>query len=129
MTHPNEDLLRSAYEAFGKGDIETVSGVLADDIVWHIPGKSSISGDRSGKDDVLRFFGELVERSGGTFRLEMHDILADDEHGVVLVQSKGERDGKTLDDHTVHVFHLRDGKATEFWGHAGDQYAVDDFWG
>jgi ketosteroid isomerase-like protein len=49
-------------------------------------------------------------------------------HDAALVESHGERDGKTLNDRAVHLWHVQDGKATEFWGHAGDQYAVDEFW-
>jgi hypothetical protein len=28
----------------------------------------------------------------------------------------------------VHVWHVRGGKVTEFWGHSADVYAVDEFW-
>ena len=37
MAHPNEDLLRRGYDAFGTGDMETLAALLADDIVWHFP--------------------------------------------------------------------------------------------
>jgi uncharacterized protein len=45
MTHPNAALLRRGYSAFTKGDIGTVLGVFADDISWHVPGRSPLSGD------------------------------------------------------------------------------------
>jgi hypothetical protein len=129
MAHPNEELVRSGYEAFSKGDMQTVNELFADGIVWHVPGKSQLSGDYTGKDQVFGFFGKLVEMTGGTFSLEIHDVLANDEHAIVLAESHGERDGKTLDDRSVHVLHVSDGKVTEFWGYGGDQYAVDEFWG
>ena len=28
----------------------------------------------------------------------------------------------------VHVFHMKDGKITEFWAYAEDQNLVDEFW-
>jgi hypothetical protein len=47
---------------------------------------------------------------------------------VVLAEAHAERQGKTLDDRGVNVFHIKDGKVTEFWLHPGDQYANDEFW-
>ena len=39
-----------------------------------------------------------------------------------------EREGKRLDDNAVHTWHVKDGKATEFWGVSLDPYADDEFW-
>ena len=96
MAHPNEDLVRRGYKAFGTGDIATLSELFADDIVWHAGGRSPITGDYKGKDEVFGFFAQLAERAGGTFRIDIHDVLANDEHVVALVMATGEREGKTL---------------------------------
>jgi ketosteroid isomerase-like protein len=129
MPHQNELLVRNGYEAFSKGDMQTVDQTFADDIQWHIPGRSQVAGDYKGKAEVFGFFGRLVDLTGGSFRLELHDVIGNDEHVVALVESHGEREGKTLNDRAVHVWHVKDGKATEFWGHSGDQYTDDEFWG
>jgi hypothetical protein len=128
MAHPNEELTQKGYEAFAKGDLDTLNGLMADDLVWHVPGNNPLSGDYRGKEAVLGLFGKIMERSGGTLHQEIHDILANDEHAVVMVVSRAEREGKTLEDRQVHVLHLKDGKVTEFWNHFGDQNAVDEFW-
>ncbi|HXF56848.1 MAG TPA: nuclear transport factor 2 family protein [Actinomycetota bacterium] len=128
MAHPNEDLLRRGYEAFARGDLQTVGEVFADDIVWHVPGRGPLAGTYRGRDEVMGFFARLFDLSGGRFGLEVHDLLANDEHGVVLVVARGERAGKTLEAYDVHVWHLRDGRAVEYWGHPFDLYAVDEFW-
>jgi uncharacterized protein len=129
MAHPNEDLLRRGYEAFAAGDIDTVLSVFADDIVWHVGGSSQIAGDYRGHQEVLGFFGKLMELSGGTFRVDVHDLLANDVHGVALVTAHGERDDQRLEARQANIFHLADGKATEFWGFAEDQEALDKFFG
>ena len=128
MAHPNEDLVRRGYAAFGTGDIATLRELFADDIVWHVGGRSPITGDYKGKDEVLGFFGQLAARTGGTFRLDVHDVLANDEHVVVLVKGTAERQGKTLNDNGAQVFHVQGGKVTEQWFHPGDQTATDEFW-
>ncbi len=122
------ELVRSGYEAFGKGDIPAVRALMHDEIAWHVPGRSSLAGDYHGPDEVLGLFGKLQEGSEGSFRLDIHDLIASDEHVVVLVTATGHRGDKTLDVPAVHVWHIRDGRATEFWSAESDPYAVDEFW-
>lgn len=129
MAHPNEELLRKGYKAFSEGDLETIGTLFADDIVWHTPGKSSIAGDYKGKDQVFEFFGKITQDTGGTFKIEIHDVMANDEHAVVLVTTSAEKDGKSYQGNGVGVYHVKDGKVTESWQLAEDQYAIDEFWG
>jgi hypothetical protein len=68
MAHPNEELARRGYEAFNNADVETLREVFADTTIFHEPGRSPISGDYEGLDQVLGFFGTLIELSGGAFR-------------------------------------------------------------
>ena len=128
--HTNVQQLRRAYEAFGAGDLATVSQLLADDTVWHILGHSSLAGDYKGKDAVFGFFGKLMELSGGTFHLDVHDILANGEHSIGLVTEHAEKDGKKWVSNAVHVSHTdADGRTKEFWAFQEDQAAADAFWG
>jgi hypothetical protein len=124
----NLNTIRNGYEAFGRGDIPAVLSVFDPNITWHIPGRSSMAGTYKGPDEVVGFFGQLVERTGGTFNLDIHDLLASDDHVVALARETGQRDGKSLDVNGAHIWHLRDGKAVEFWGIPSDQYAQDEFW-
>jgi uncharacterized protein len=127
MAHPNEELVRQGFDAFSKGDMEAVAAILADDIVAHFPGRGPLAGDHKGKDKVLAAMGKQVEITGGTFRVELHDVLANDEHAVVLNTARAERGDETWEDNGVLVFHVRDGKVSEFWLHPGDLYAADEF--
>lgn len=128
MAHPNEDLVRRGFAAFGTGDMATLGELFADDIVWHGGGRSPISGDYKGKDEVFGLFAQLGERAGGTFRIDVHDVLANDKHVVALTTETGEREGKTLVDNGAQVFHVQGGKVTETWFLPGDPYATDEFW-
>lgn len=129
MAHPNEDLVREGFAAFGRGDIDALRDqYFAGDIRWHVPGRSPVAGDYDGVAQVIEFFGRLFELSGGTLHLELHDVLADDEHAVALYTVRAEREGRRLEDNTVNTFHMRDGKVTEVWTNPTDLYAVDEFW-
>lgn len=126
--HPNAELLRKGYEAFAKGDMDAVQELFSDDIVWHNPGDNMLSGDYRGKGEVLGFFATLMQETGGNFGQEIHDLVASDDHGIVLVRQHSQRKGKSLDQNGVHVWHMSGGKATEFWGFPWDQKEVDEFW-
>jgi ketosteroid isomerase-like protein len=128
MAHPNEDLIRQGYEAFGKGDLQKLGELFTPDVIWHAPGRNPISGDYKGQEEVFGVFGKIAELTGGTFKLDIHDVLANDTHGVALVTATGQRGGKSLSDNQVNVFHIEDGKVAEFWAHPGDQYAIDEWW-
>ena len=126
--HPNVELLRKGYGAYGSGDLAVLTELFADDLVWHVAGRNQLSGDYKGRDQVFGFFGKIMELSGGTAVLDVHDILANDEHGVVLVSNSATRDGKSFSGQDVHTFHIREGRVVEFWDLPVDQYAADEFW-
>jgi hypothetical protein len=67
MGHPNEDLIRQGYDAFGRGDMDTLRALFDPDIVWHAPGRSQLAGDHQGVDAVLGYSSTRA-RSGWTVR-------------------------------------------------------------
>jgi len=129
MTHPNEELLRNGYAAFGAGDMETVQSLFSENISWHNGGSSAISGDYHGHEAVFAMFGQMMEATGGTFRLDIHDVLANDTHGVVLVTARATRDGHEVSVREANIWHLADGQATEFWDFAEDNGELDRLFG
>jgi ketosteroid isomerase-like protein len=78
--------------------------------------------------EVLGWLGRSAEDSDGTLRVELHDVIGNDEHVVAVITVRAERAGKKLEDNSIQVFHVRDGKATEVWTHPADLYAEDEFW-
>ncbi len=126
--HPNVEIVRRGYEAFSTGDMQTVDELFADDIVWHMGGRGLFAGDRNSKKEVFEFFGQLFERSNGTMSIEIHDIVGNDDHVVVLDTIRAVRDGQNYEGRGVDVWHVRDGKAVEHWHYDADPYAADEFW-
>ena len=128
MTHPNAELLREAYDAFGRGDIPTVVGLFAEEITWHVPGRSPLSGDYRGHEEVVGFFSRAMELSGGTLRVEADEIIGDGERVVALTTVSAERNGRSWSSPEVHVWRVRDGRVVEFTEYQGDQQTEDEFW-
>ena len=126
--HPNEELLRREYDAFARGDFQALDEIFDDDVVYHLPGRNPLAGEHRGKEAVFALFRRDSGDTGGTFRAELHDVLASDGHAVALNIVSGERGGKVLHGQTVHVVHVRDGRIVEAWLFPSDQYANDEFW-
>jgi ketosteroid isomerase-like protein len=125
----NVAVMRRAYEAFNTGDMETLTEVFDENMVWHLPGRSSYADDYQGRDATLAYFGQLGEQTGGTFRAELKHLAADGEGHVVGIQrSTGDRNGKHLDVGNSIVFELKDGRVVDGREHFHDLYAWDEFW-
>jgi ketosteroid isomerase-like protein len=128
----NIENTRKAYAAFGAGDIATVMDLIAPDCVWHEGGRHQLSGDYVGHEQILGFFGQLVELTGGTFKAELTDVAESATSGLVtaLVSVSGTRQGKTLGTRAVQLSRPDDaGRIAECWWFAEDGYAADEFFG
>jgi uncharacterized protein len=126
--HSNVELTRRGYEAFAKGDLAALSELLVGNVIWHVQGVGPLSGTYNGRDETFGFFGRLAEETGGTFRLDVHDVLANDEHAVALCTLSASRGNKSIEVPVANVSHMRDGKVTEFWATTTDPQASIDFW-
>ncbi len=125
----NVAIMRRAYDAFNRGDLDTLTEIFDESAVWHLPGRSSMAKDYQGSEAILAYFGQLGQETGGTFRAELEDLLADGGDRVVGIQrSTAERGGKRLDVGNCIVFELKDGRVTDGREHFHDLYAWDEFW-
>lgn len=125
--HPNEELIRNGYEAFAKGDVAFLNELFPDDIVFHVPGRARFAGTYQGKNAVFGFFSKLMDFYGAGLETHVHDVMANDEHAVALINFHAHRGDQTLDGNTVHVWHIVDSRPAEVWVHPGDLYASDAF--
>ena len=126
--HPNAKLVREGFEAFERGDMEWMDQHLADDVVWHVGGNSKWAGSYQGKDKVLEYFARQVQAMGQPPSTNIHDIVAGDEHVVALgTASASAPNGQSAEWKYAQIFHIKDGKATEVWGMAENDAAVDPF--
>lgn len=125
MAHPNEETLRRAEEAQGRGDVQGLMEMFADDAVIHIGGRSRLGGDYKGKDQLMEVYGRFLQSLGNIEEMSTHDLLANDTHGIQLQTIKAERDGKRITINGFGVLHFTDGKVTEAWFLDDDPYTAD----
>jgi ketosteroid isomerase-like protein len=127
-TQVNQAAIEQAYDAFARGDVPAVFERLAEDILWHVPGRGPLSRDYRGHAEVLGFFEHFMELSGGTFRISVDEVLAKGDRVVALVTESARRDQREWSSPQVHAWTVTDGKATVFWQYQGDQQTEDEFW-
>ncbi len=129
MAHPNEEILRRQDDAQAKGDMDAFWSLFTDDVVVHVAGRSSLAGEYKGKQALQELYARYTEVLGDSPIMTTHDLLANDEHGVVLYSVRAEREGKTLEARTANICHFRDGRVSELWSMDEDPYTADPFYG
>jgi ketosteroid isomerase-like protein len=126
--HPHIAVFHRVMAAFAAGDMDALTELFHPDVVWHIGGRNPLAGEYRGREETFAVFGREFQLTGGTYRPQLHDVLANDDHTVALLHVTASREGKQLDmDYTI-VFHIRDAKITEGWVLTADPQAYDEFW-
>ena len=126
--HPNAAVVREGFDRYVQGDVAGLVGLFADDALWHVPGANAMAGDYRGRDEIIAFLRRTAELTGGTYRVELLWVVADDEHTVAVYRAQGQRDGRELDIEQALLVELRDGLWTDIRAQPLDQPAFDSFW-
>jgi ketosteroid isomerase-like protein len=127
--HPNATTVRGAIEAFTSGDLEGLGEAFTDDTVWHVPGTNRYAGRFEGRLAVLERLRRMSE-AGIEQHLDVHDVVANDEHAVALVRLRlVGASGQRYEQQQVQVWHMRGGRCSEYWSMNQDQAVVDTLLG
>jgi ketosteroid isomerase-like protein len=108
-------------EAYASGDRDAAADYFADDVVWW-----QIGSDEStqGKEAMA----EVGIPEGVEFDLDIHDVVANDEHAVALVTATVRMpDAEPFSYRTAEILHVTDGKITERWAFSDDTARILDF--
>ena len=128
LQEQNMALMRRFCQARADGDAEALVGCLAEDVVWHYPGRNPLSREYRGKKEVAGFFRSLRELTGGDFSSETERIMVDEDAAFVHELPRGTRKGKGLEWRTVLMFRLRDGLIAEVEVFQNVQHKLDEWW-
>jgi len=120
--HPNATLVRSAMDRMSTGNMQEQMDLLADDVEWHEIGREE---PIRGKDALMARFGEMPE--GGSITVDVHDVLANDEHTIALVTATAKMGDQSLVYRTAEITHIKDGKITHRWAFSDDTERINEF--
>jgi ketosteroid isomerase-like protein len=126
VTHPNAELVRRLFGAFGN-DAKQISATFDREVVWRVPGNTVMSGEYRGRRDVVDFLRRTGIETGGTYRSRLHTVLANEDWGIAVYRAWGTRNGIDLDVDQALVFRFDDGCITEVTAVPLDS-AFDAFW-
>jgi ketosteroid isomerase-like protein len=120
MSDPtNVDVVKRFYGAFGRGDIPTALGLLAEDVEWTFQAPSVIpfAGTRRGREGVAQFF-SLVGETLEFQQFEPREFVGQGDTVVVLGYERNliKPTGRTFEQEWAHVYTLRDGKIAKHQG-------------
>ncbi len=125
----NIEIVQSYVDSLSKGDMETVGQLLADDVVWHQPGSSHLSGLYNGKQKVFAHLGQFMELSGNTFRVsKVEAVMGNGNMVSATMHFMAERLGRNLSMDGVDVMRIDGGKIKEVWLFSSEQAKEDAFW-
>ncbi len=128
MTTPAE-ILSQLFAAYTQDDNDTLRQLLAEDVLYHIPGRNLFAGDYKGRRAVLELWARQKEYLGGHVEhIESLDMLVSDEHVVLLIRGEAEGRGKSLTWRGANLYTIRAGQVVECWPFVDDLYAFDNFW-
>jgi hypothetical protein len=125
-TKENVEIVRKGYEAFQKGDLAAFDNLLADDCIWHVPGRGQLAGDKRGRLATVEYYGQLGVLSEGTVKVDLHDVLGNDEHVVGLHHTSAHRGDKAFETTEAIVFHIKGGRISEAWELPYNLYEQDE---
>ena len=127
----NSERLAEAMAAVSRGDVEGFADILlADEIVWHWPGRSSVAGDYRGREEVIGLIRGFHELTQGRLRVEPVDILEGREYLMSFTHVTADQEGGHLDVTMADAMRFGDdGRVVEYWTLSNDQQAVDAFIG
>jgi ketosteroid isomerase-like protein len=128
--HPNAVRMRDVAEAVARGDVEHALEQFPDDVVWYWPADRVEDREYRGRDGLMQFFGRLQERSNGTMRPAVEQVLGSDEHVVIFLRITAERGVERLDTLVAHFVTVGpDGGFVRNWFLPSDAAAWNAFFG
>ena len=121
-------LIKDLLAALSTGKPADAILLFTPNVVMNVPGRNSFAGAYRGRDEVVKLLVRLREWTGGSMRVRLHDVLANEQHGVVMYTVNATHQDRSIEYTYVDLYHFRDGQISEVWGTAPDLYAFDDFY-
>jgi ketosteroid isomerase-like protein len=116
--------------AMRSGDREAGYGFYADDIVFHIPGRSRFAGIHRGRDAAVRYIESAVAVThDGGVEVELVDMLASEDRVALIVRERFARDDGVVEILRANVYRIRGEEIAEIWIFEANQYEVDALFG
>ena len=112
--HDHDRILRDAYAAFARGDLEGYLAHCTDDITFTVPGENKVSGVYSRAEFGPGLIAKVMSATAGTFVETVLDVFTSARGGVVYAHHAFDANGEKREYRTMHLYEIRDGKLASF---------------
>jgi len=120
--HPNAARYRQLASAMRAGDMKSLADSISDDIEWwEIGAPEPVRGKRALLD-------RMQALSSYEFSGDLHDVVANDDHMIALLNVTATKGDKSLSYRTAEIHHVNaDGQIAKRWAFSDDTKAIIDF--
>jgi ketosteroid isomerase-like protein len=120
----NVDTARSAYEAFGRGDLAALQDDFAEDAVWYTSEELPLGGETRGREAIIANFAQ-IPNYWSSFSVEPSEFIDAGDTVVVLGTQRAGNDKGSFESPFVHVMKYDgEGKLARGEFHADSAKAV-----
>jgi ketosteroid isomerase-like protein len=109
----NIDTARSAYGAFGRGDLEALGVMFAEDVAWLTSDELPLGGETRGRDAVLGSFAQ-IPNYWSSFSVEPEEFIDAGDYVVTRGTQRASNDNGSFESPFLHLMKFEDGKVV--WG-------------
>ena len=120
MPEDAKTLLRRFYDEVGAGNLGVIDELVADNFIEH----EAFPGLEPNKEGLKKFF-SMLHSAFPDLRMEVHEMLADDDLASARVTATGTHEGefmglqpggRRIDVQIFDMLRISDGQVTEHWG-------------
>ena len=105
----NVDTARAAYEAFGRGDLETLKEMLSEDSTWLTSDELPLGGETRGRDAILANMAQ-IPKYWSSFSVEPEEFIDAGDWVVARGTQRAGNDNGSFESPFAHLMKFADGK-------------------
>lgn len=123
-------VVETYFKSLAAGDLQTLGSLFKEDVIWNQPGSGKLSGRYCGKNEVFGLFGNFMQLSQGSFKINAVDSIMQNRNLVTatLAFSAQKQTGEAISMKGIDLMRIEEGKIAEVTLFSEDQQAEDEFW-
>ncbi len=112
----NLDIIKTLYQAFENGEIETILDILDPNVEWHESEKLPYGGTFIGRDAVFAGVFEKIGDQWDNFQAHVEEFIDGGDRIITLGFDRGtyKATGKSMEAPTASIWTLKNGKVIKF---------------
>jgi uncharacterized protein len=127
--HPNVVKFTRIVRAFNESDWDTITGLVSEDLRYHVAGGGILAGEYKGPFAFAEFLRKAKAETRNVITIDLKTMAAGDDHVWTYGVVRAERNGKRLESRNIYLYRFGlDGKLAEGMNVPVDQEGWTAFW-